>query len=455
MGRLFWKFFFAFWVALVSAAVAVGIGVSLHQRGEDEVARERAPLEDPRARFIVEAASGLLHSAGPTVLADVLREWRLERADGLLVVDAAGHELLDRPVPAPALVRARRAVATSTTHEAVREVALADGGKYLLFMAAAPEPPPPPRDMPPRPPNRALPIAAGLIASLAFSACLAWYLAKPIRNLRWAFEAAASGHLETRVQPLMGSRRDEIADLGRDFDRMAGRLQSLLAAQRRLLHDVSHELRSPLARLQVAIGLARQRPDSLGTSLDRIEREAGRVDELVGELLTLFRLDAGMGELLPPETVDLVEMVAAIAEDAGFEARNSGRLLTLSVAGEALCRAQAALLYRAFENVIRNGVKYTAEGSAVEVEAGLTADGHFRLLVADRGPGVPEADLEAIFEPFYRSGGGSGVVGFGLGLAIARGAVLLHGGSIRAAVREGGGLKVEILLPLQAEAAYA
>ncbi|NMG37409.1 HAMP domain-containing protein [Azoarcus sp. TTM-91] len=444
MGRLFWKFFFAYWLALVSAAVAVGIGVSLHQRGESA----RAPLVDPRARFAVEAAAGLLRSAGPAVLADVLREWRLEGPEGLLAVDDAGRELLARPVPGPVLARARRAVATSATHEAVREVSLAGGGRYLLFMAAAPEPPPPPPP-PLHAPSRALPIAAGLIASLAFSACLAWYLAKPIRNLRWAFEATAAGRLETRVQPLMGSRRDEIADLGRDFDRMAARLQSLMAAQRRLLHDVSHELRSPLARLQVAIGLARQRPDSVGASLERIEREAGRVDELVGELLTLSRLDAGMGEQLPPETVDLVEMVAEIAEDAGFEARNSGRQLTLSATGEALCRAQAALLYRAFENVIRNGVKYTAEGSTVEVEAGPGADGCFRLQVADRGPGVAAADLEAIFEPFYR-GGSNGVVGFGLGLAIARGAVQLHGGSISAAAREGGGLRVEILLPLQA-----
>ena len=160
-----------------------------------------------------------------------------------------------------------------------------------------------------------LPISIGILASLGFSALLAWYLAKPIRHLRGAFDAAAAGKLDTRIGPRMGRRRDEIADLGRDFDRMAHQLQILLGSQRRLLHDVSHELRSPLARLQAAIGLARQQPEKLDASLDRIERESGRLDELVGELLTLSRLEAGMSGAADEE-VDLVELVAGIADDA-------------------------------------------------------------------------------------------------------------------------------------------
>lgn len=428
MGRLFWKFFLAFWLALVTAAVTVGVAVWLHQRSGD--ARSDAPGH--RGGFMAEAAAGVLRAGDTALLVASLREWRLDGADGLLVVADDGSELLGRAVPPlPADVHRLR---------------LDDGRGFRLFLAHGrpPGPPGPPRG---EPPNHALPIAAGLIASLAFSALLAWYLAKPIRNLRWAFEAAASGRLETRVAPLMGRRRDEIADLGRDFDRMAAQLQALMAAQRRLLHDVSHELRSPLARLQVAIGLARQRPEALPASLDRIEREAGRVDELVGELLTLSRLDAGIGDAAA-DTVDLVEMVAAIAEDAGFEARAAGRELRLEARGEALCRVRAALLYRAFENVIRNAVKYTAAGSAVELDA-VEEGGEFRLRVADRGPGVAEDELAAIFEPFYRGGNGDAVAGFGLGLAIARGAVVLHGGSIVAARREGGGLCMEIRMPLR------
>src|SRR5207249_6291638 len=163
---------------------------------------------------------------------------------------------------------------------------------YVLFVTRPPGPRPGPRPGPPPPIAPWEFIVIGIVTSLVFSALLAWYLTRPIRNLRWAFDAAAAGRLETRVSPLMGRRRDEIADLGRDFDRMAQQLQNLVSAQRRLLHDVSHELRSPLARLQAAIGLARQQPAKLDTSLERIEREAMRLDSMVGEVLALARLES-------------------------------------------------------------------------------------------------------------------------------------------------------------------
>ena len=288
-----------------------------------------------------------------------------------------------------------------------------------------------------------MPIFVGLIASIGFSVLLAWYLSKPVRHLRWAFQAAAEGRLDARVQPLMGGRRDEIADLGRDFDRMAQQLQQLIAAQRRLLHDVSHELRSPLARLQAAIGLLRQNPARLDASLERIERESERLDELVGELLTLSRLEAGGGDA-PLEQLDLMDLIAAIADDARFEAEASGRRLHFEGQGE-------AMMHRAFENVIRNAVKYTAEGSQVDVTASVR-EGVLQLCVGDRGPGLPESDLEAVFEPFHRGSNGQSAKGFGLGLAIARRAVETHGGQIRARNRDGGGLELEIMLPLQREA---
>jgi len=267
--------------------------------------------------------------------------------------------------------------------------------------------------------------------------------------LRWALGALADGKLETRVKQLMGAGGDEISDLGQDFDRMAQQLQSLVGAQRRLLHDVSHELRSPLARLQAAIGLARQDPAKLEATLDRIEREAGRLDELVGQLLTIARLDAGVRDARE-ERIELVDLAAAIADDARFEARAQGRELRFEGEGDAEVEARGELLQRAFENVIRNGVKYTGEGTTVEVRA-CTEGGNFVLRVADRGPGVPEADLEAIFEPFYRGLNGRAASGFGLGLAIAKRAVVAHGGRVVASSRAGGGLVVEISLPLAAD----
>src|SRR5437762_13264719 len=219
----------------------------------------------------------------------------------MFAVDEQGRDVLGREVPGAALAAAREVVARGDEGRGVRRASAADGTSYLLFVTRAPfgmekagkgsggpRPGGPPHEPPIAPWEL---IVIGIATSLAFSAILAWYLARPIRSLRWAFGEAAAGHLETRVSPRMGSRRDELADLGRDFDRMAQQLQNLVSAQRRLLHDVSHELRSPLARLQAAIGLVRQSPQKLDASLERIEREATRLSELVGEVLTLARLE--------------------------------------------------------------------------------------------------------------------------------------------------------------------
>jgi two-component system OmpR family sensor kinase len=291
------------------------------------------------------------------------------------------------------------------------------------------------------------------VASLVFGAALAWYLARPIRHLRSAFAALAQGRLDTRVAPLTGRRRDEIADLGRDFDTMAQQIQALIAAQRSLLHDVSHELRSPLARLQAAIGLARQSPQRLETSLGRIEREAQRLDELVGELLTLSRLEARVVRhpLERSERTDLVDLVASIAADAHFEAQASGRSVVFSGEGELHADVRVELLQRAVENVVRNAIKFTSEGTAVDVGVRVDASvGEALVTVADRGPGVADEELQSIFEPFYKGESAPPGPGFGLGLAIARRAIEAHGGRVQATNRVGGGLLVEIRIPLQA-----
>jgi two-component system OmpR family sensor kinase len=243
----------------------------------------------------------------------------------------------------------------------------------------------------------------------------------------------------------MGGRRDEIADLGRDFDDMAARLQVLVGTQRRLFADVSHELRSPLARLQVAVAIARQQPDKTAAALERIEGETRRLDNLVGEVLTLSQLEtgvAGAGE----EYLDVVGLLEEVVENARFEAEAAGRRVELHAQGEMVVNGRAELLRRAFENVIRNAVRYTGPGTAVEVTASRdTAGGLVAVTICDRGPGVPETDIEAIFQPFFRAGEG-GREGHGLGLSIARRAVEAHAGRIRASSRPGGGLCVEITL---------
>jgi signal transduction histidine kinase len=307
--------------------------------------------------------------------------------------------------------------------------------------------PPPHKGPPPRRrfPLPLQPILVGSVVSLVFATALAWYVAAPIRRLRLAFESAASGALETRVGPTMGRREDELADLGREFDRMASRLQTLIESQQRLLHDVSHELRSPLARLQAAAGLALRQPERLGELAARIELDIGRMDRLVGELLTLARLDEGMVGALD-EQVDLHELAADVARDAEFEAAGKGTRIDVARGVDACsARGRHELLYRAVENVVRNAVRHSPSGGRVDI-ALEQSGGRCRIVVGDRGPGVPEADLSAIFEPFFR-GDAAAEGGYGLGLAITRRVMLAHGGSVQARNRAQGGLQVTLELP--------
>lgn len=294
-----------------------------------------------------------------------------------------------------------------------------------------------------------IPLVTAALASLMCAFLLAWYFARPIRELRLAFEAASDGDLAPRFAA-NGKRGDELNDLGRDFDRMAARLRSLMDGQTRLLHDVSHELRSPLARLQAAIGLAHQQPEKVQASLERIERESVRMDKLVGELLTLSRLEAGALYAMGEE-VNVTELLEEIAGDAEFEASALGRAVTLHGGGDALVLGQADLLARAIENVVRNAIKHSPVDGVVEMEMASLDDGRqLQIKVMDRGPGVAETDLKAIFEPFFRGGSTQkDIDGHGLGLAIAQHVIGAHGGAIAAHNRDGGGLTVAMTLPLK------
>jgi len=296
-------------------------------------------------------------------------------------------------------------------------------------------------------PSPLVPLLAGSVVSLLFAALLAWFLARPIRILRAAFEAVAGGNLETRVGDAMGHRNDELSDLGKDFDRMADRLQSLIDAQRRLLHDVSHELRSPLARLQAAADLMRQQPERSAEFVERIERDSGRMDKLVGELLTLARLDAGMAGKLD-EIVDLGEIIDDIASDARFEADAKTCTVAIELNGALRVRGCRDMLHRALENVVRNAVNHSPEHCIIGIEAEPDAmPGYLRIAVFDQGPGVFDGDLDSIFKPFFRSGPSRSYSGYGLGLAIARRVIEAHGGDIVAANRPTGGLTVTLRLP--------
>ncbi|HZX31494.1 MAG TPA: ATP-binding protein [Rhodocyclaceae bacterium] len=309
-----------------------------------------------------------------------------------------------------------------------------------------PRPPKPPHRHRPFPPIE--PLIAGFLVSLGVAALLARYFSRPIRTLRSAFDAAATGNLEVRIGTAMGGRRDELAELGQDFDRMATQLQALVEGQRRLLHDVSHELRSPLARLQATIDLARQQPGKLESTLERVEKESVRMDRLVGELLTLSRLEAGTAAPRIEE-VDAAELLAGILGDARFEAAGKAVAVVLEGDGQGVIDGDGELLHRAIENVVRNAIRYSPPGSAVTVSTRADAAGQLHIAVLDNGPGVPPAELDAIFAPFFRSGGGKDSDGHGLGLAIAKRVVESLGGRIGGANRPEGGFAMEIVLPIR------
>jgi two-component system, OmpR family, sensor histidine kinase CpxA len=292
-------------------------------------------------------------------------------------------------------------------------------------------------------------IASGLVCYL-----LAWYLTIPIVRLRKATRQLAAGDLTARTGAPATNRRDEVAGLMRDFDAMAERIETLLKAQSRLLNDISHELRSPLARLNVALGLARQRANTQNSDmLDRIELEASRLNELIGRILTLARLEDGE-QLVPQTPVPLDELVANISEDAEFEAQARRCHVHTSIPeGDWEVCGNSSLLHSAVENVVRNAIRYTQEGTSVEIELISEARpvGQDAVLrVSDSGPGVPADALEKLFEPFYRLDEARGRMtgGVGLGLAITERAVRFHGGKVSASNRTGGGLMVEIRLPL-------
>ena len=447
MGRLFWKFFFFFFLAQLTAVV--GVGVTIWSQGRAHDASQSSGIEySPPARALVEAAASTLQFGGETALKNLLEGWQQRPMPQVHAVDSQGRELMQRAYTQAALDAADKHASSHITHAYAKRVRLTSGLEYLLFVPESGRQPHAAGMPPPKSPHM-FPfktLIAGVLASLVFAAMLAWYFSKPIKQLRNAFNQASAGKLDVRLGASMGLRKDELSDLGHDFDTMATRLGALIQGQTHLLHHVSHELRSPLARIQMAIGLARQSPEKVENSLSRIQLESERMDKLVGELLQLSRLESGVMRL-HKEKVAFNEVLGDVLQDAGFEADGKGIAIRLHAPSRFTLMGEAELLHRAIENIVRNAIKYSPEGSEIMVE--LRADmetGRMLLSVCDQGPGVPQADMEAIFQPFVRSGAQNGD-GHGVGLAIAKQVMEAHGGEIRARNRTTGGLCIEIALP--------
>jgi two-component system sensor histidine kinase CpxA len=451
MHRLYWKIFVSFWAALILFAGATMFAASQFL----DSLREQQEVTSPFERFRNYAAEGQRVAERDGV--DGLRKWlaALDRRElvPLLLIGPDGDDLLGRPVPerlAQHLAREATRPPRFPGRESRRlTIELPDQTEYRLvpdFQAVTLG------RVLRRPRVIALPIVVAAIVSGLVCLLLARYLTAPIGRLRRATEAYAAGDLNPRVAPTLGTRRDEIADLARAFDHMAQRLQELMSSQRQLLSDVSHELRSPLARLQVALGLARQRADGrAGAELDRIEGETERLNDLIGQLLSLSRLEAGV---MKPEhePVDIGEILAAVAADADYEARASKRRVEVTKVEPVVVPGDAALLHSALENIVRNAVRYTAENTTVSLSLDRPAgpSGKLTIRIRDYGPGVPAEMLPRLFEPFVRVDDARDRTrgGYGLGLAIAQKAIRLHGGEVTARNEPEGGLSVIVTLPV-------
>jgi two-component system, OmpR family, sensor histidine kinase CpxA len=458
MKSLFLKIFLSFWLAqalflvlaiLVTLAfrprassweglLATALNESINTYEQDGRTGLRDYLENlertqhVRAFLYNENMEEVAHRGAP--------EWALRVASGGSRIP---HEGFIFPTPPPVLRDSR---------------ASSDGlHRYTLVLS----PPPGPRlFLGPK----GLPIPGLFIAIISSGlVCyfLAWLLTMPVVRLRAATRRLAAGDLSARAGAPSVRRRDEVAGLMRDFDTMASRLEALVKAQSRLLNDISHELRSPLARLNVALGLARQRSGvESAPMLERIELEAARLNELIGRLLTLARMEDGE-QHVPATPVLLDEIVLNVAEDAEFEAQARHCHVRCEIpAGSWEVRGDASLLHSAIENVVRNAIRYTREGTTVEirVEKQHVNGGHEAVVrVADRGDGVPPDALEKLFQPFYRLDDARGrqTGGVGLGLAITERAVRFHGGKVTASNRAEGGLMVEIRLPMMPGGAAA
>jgi two-component system sensor histidine kinase CpxA len=340
--------------------------------------------------------------------------------------------------------RSREPASDGSSSLLARPVLAPSGDQYVL-VAEMPHRPPPFGPL-----DHILHLLAIVLIGGAFCYWLARYLTSPVAKLRAATRELAAGNLGARVVPAIGNRRDELASLAADFDEMAEKIQSLVDSQRRLLGDISHELRSPLARLNVALELARQRSGAEATTaLERIQLEAENLNEMIGQLLVLTRLESG-AEAIRKTEFDLALLVRAITDDADFEARSRKRSVKLESPESCTIIGNEQLLRRAIENVIRNAVQYTAEGTEVEVklDCGDTTS-EAVIAVRDHGTGVPENALAEIFRPFYRVDDARDreAGGVGLGLAIAERAVRLHSGKVEAANVATGGLVITIVLP--------
>jgi len=457
MPRLFIKIFLWFWATVVLTGISLVLAFMLQPQSVPS--RWHAGLTDT-LRYFGTAAVGALEQGGVPAATSYIHRLSQDAHIHGCIFDPAGNSLAGEHCSEFAGIAAQVAKGAPSSYEMRRGLArmaipirTPDGHIYIYAseLLAGPR------------------AAFGLDQkTIVLRACLAFivsglvcyflalYLTRPILRLRYVAQQITAGQLSKRAEPKLESRQDEFGDLVRDFNRMAAKTEDLISSQRQLLNDVSHELLSPLARMNVALDLLRLRLGQ-NPALDHLESDLQRLNEMIGRLLTVAKLDA-VSALQNFVRVNLSELVSSIASDAEFEAQERGCRVDIVQTEDLSVLGDSSLLRSAIENVLRNAVRFTAAGTAVEVllRANSTIGAHEAIIVIrDHGAGVPEDELTRIFKPFYRLPDARGIesTGAGLGLAIAERIVHLHGGSIRAINEGSGGLSVAMVFRMFGSAA--
>ena len=443
-GNLFIKIFLGFWLITIAVLASWSLTVRYFENVPVSSAEERTG-SPPRhlLRLFYE-----LENEPLSQLPQIADRMRRNHNVDLYILRRDGTELLAQSVPPSA-----RRAAAQVSSEHRRAVVRTDTGSFVAHVLNRR-----PREQliavvkitAPRPvvaalsANPLLRLGMAIVISGVLCFLLSRLLTRRVHTLQGASQRLAEGDLDARIT-VRDSGGDETDALARDFNSMAQQLQARIDSQKRLLQDVSHELRSPLARLRIALALAQEQPDSTDKQLARIEQEAERLDELIGQLLSSqaesISLDAH---------IDLVPLLQDLAKDADFEGKPNGKRVALFTdREEAIVASSGDLLQKCFENILRNALKYTATDTEVTVDLRVTDKG-FSVCIEDRGPGVPESELERIFDPLYRvdTVRHRATGGYGLGLAIARRAIEQHGGELQA-LNTGDGLRVIAVLPAE------
>lgn len=459
MSRIYIKIFLGFWLVTIMMLFGSNIIVHFFNLGPDKhlSQQEEDPFDGPGGRLLREVVSDAINYNYEQVEMG-LRSMPPWATRHFYLINTDGEDMLQREIPnhirdflgniSHEIPFFRKKVGDNNLYG--RQFALSDGSVLRLVVFS--------------PKDNSLGwrlffnnfwhiLVLNMVISGAACFYLARYITKDIRTLKQATKQIAQGDWNVRVAQEFCDRPGELAELGRDFDNMAIKLQKSMLEQKRLIKDVSHELRSPLARLQVALAIAQQRANSeITDELDRIKEAADYLNDVISDILSLPVTEQGSWEL--NDVVEVCSLITTIVEDCGDEA--SQKQVTLNLSDnlqEALIMTRGNTLVSVFDNIIRNAVRYTVEESPVSIVLDRNMDGHPQITVSDCGPGVPEDNLEDIFEPFFRTDEArdrkSG--GYGLGLAIAQRTVLHHGGSIKAKNNLVRGLSITITLPETAD----